>query len=153
MAVVPSGFVSLKINQTHFLRSTPILVQASPTNIKASTREALFIGGGGRSRTGVRKPSALGSTCLADSIYLIACYPNGRENGQRVRKVLANPHRTSFIASLCSRRLGLSAQALLSQTAPYWVLSSECVVVFVGNYNFAAGFTRLSAPRHAPQVS
>ncbi len=23
------------------------------------------------------------------------------------------------------------------QTAPYWVLSSECVVVFVGNYKFA----------------
>ena len=28
------------------------------------------------------------------------------------------------------------------QTAPYWVLSSECVVVVVGNYKFADGFTR-----------
>ncbi len=30
----------------------------------------------------------------------------------------------------------------LGPRAPYWVLSSECVVVFVGNYNFADGFTR-----------
>jgi len=28
------------------------------------------------------------------------------------------------------------------QTAPYWVLSSECVVVVVGNYEFAMCFTR-----------
>jgi hypothetical protein len=28
------------------------------------------------------------------------------------------------------------------QTAPYWVLSSECVVVVVGNYKFADSFTR-----------
>ena len=31
-------------------------------------------------RTRVRKYSAFGSTCLADSISLINCYPNGREN-------------------------------------------------------------------------
>jgi hypothetical protein len=29
-----------------------------------------------------------------------------------------------------------------SQTAPYWVLSSECEVVVVGNYKFADSFTR-----------
>ena len=32
--------------------------------------------GGGRSRTGVREPSALGSTCLADSSSLIICFLN-----------------------------------------------------------------------------
>jgi len=52
-----------------------------------------------------------------------------------------------------SRRLDLSVQAHVRQTAPYWVLSSECVVVVVGNYIFADGFTRYSAPRHAPRVS
>src|SRR3569623_1046848 len=29
-----------------------------------------------------------------------------------------------------------------SEKAPYWVLSSECVVVVVGNYKFAISFTR-----------
>jgi len=29
-----------------------------------------------------------------------------------------------------------------SQTAPYWVLGSECEVVVVGNYKFADSFTR-----------
>ena len=29
-----------------------------------------------------------------------------------------------------------------SQTAPYWVSSSECEVVVVGNYKFADSFTR-----------
>ena len=38
------------------------------------------IGGGGRSRTGVRKPSAFGSTCLAVSLNLIACYPKRQGN-------------------------------------------------------------------------
>jgi hypothetical protein len=37
-------------------------------------------GGGGGNRTRVRKYSAFGSTCLADSISLINCYPTGREN-------------------------------------------------------------------------
>ena len=52
-----------------------------------------------------------------------------------------------------SRRLGPVAQAQPGQTAPYRVLGGECVVVVVGNYDFADGFTRYSAPRHAPQVS
>jgi hypothetical protein len=59
------------------------------------------IGGGGGNRTRVRKYSAFGSTCLADSISLIDCYPNGRENNQRFRKVLASQYRTDIIAILC----------------------------------------------------
>ena len=65
-----------------------------------------FIGGGGGSRTRVRKYSAFGSTCLADSINLTGCYPNGRENNQRVRKVLTNHSRTKVIASLCESTPG-----------------------------------------------
>jgi len=57
-------------------------------------------GGGGGIRTRVRKPSTFGSTCLAGSIRLIVCYPSGREDTQRFRKVLANPPRTDVIASL-----------------------------------------------------
>ncbi len=38
------------------------------------------IGGGGRSRTGVREPSTFGSTCLAVSLDLIACYPKRQGN-------------------------------------------------------------------------
>ena len=38
------------------------------------------IGGGGRSRTGVREPSAFGSTCLAVSLNLATCYPKRRGN-------------------------------------------------------------------------
>ena len=34
-------------------------------------------------RTRVRKSSADGSTCLADSINLTWCYPNGREDAKR----------------------------------------------------------------------
>ena len=55
-------------------------------NKKTSCMEVfLFIGGGGRNRTGVREYSALGSTCVADSISLTDCYPTGRENNQRVQ--------------------------------------------------------------------
>ena len=36
--------------------------------------------GGGRSRTGVREPSAFGSTCLAESLNLIPCCPKRRRN-------------------------------------------------------------------------
>ena len=36
-------------------------------------------------RTRVRKSSAIGSTCLAGSLNLTECYPNGRENKQRFR--------------------------------------------------------------------
>jgi hypothetical protein len=61
----------------------------------------LVIGGGGGNRTRVRKYSAFGSTCLADSINLIDCYPNGRESNQRFRKVLTNQRRTNIIAILC----------------------------------------------------
>ena len=64
------------------------------------------IGGGDGSRTRVRKSSAFGSTCLAGSINLIACYPNGRKDRQRFRKVLTNPPRTCFIASLCESTPG-----------------------------------------------
>ncbi len=42
-------------------------------------------GGGGGSRTRVRKPSAVGSTCLAESIVLAEGNPTGRANHQRVR--------------------------------------------------------------------
>ena len=45
-----------------------------------------MFGGGGGSRTRVRKSSAIGSTCLADSLNLTACYPNGRKDKQRFRK-------------------------------------------------------------------
>jgi hypothetical protein len=45
----------------------------------------LLFGGGGENRTRVRKPSAIGSTCLADSLNLVESYPNGRENKQRFR--------------------------------------------------------------------
>lgn len=44
-----------------------------------------IFGGGGENRTRVRKPSALGSTCLADSLNLVEGYPNGREDQQRFR--------------------------------------------------------------------
>ena len=37
-------------------------------------------GGGGGSRTRVRKSSAVGSTCLAISIFLTDHYPIGRED-------------------------------------------------------------------------
>ncbi len=57
-------------------------------------------------RTRVRKYSAFGSTCLADSISLIDCYPNGRESSQRFRKVLTNQRRTNIIASLCESTPG-----------------------------------------------
>ena len=40
-------------------------------------------GGGGGNRTRVRKPSAIGSTCLALSLVLTGCYPTGRENRRR----------------------------------------------------------------------
>jgi len=61
----------------------------------------LINGGGGGNRTRVRKPSTVGSTCLADSISLTFCYPNGRKNRKRFRKNLTNLPRTSFIAILC----------------------------------------------------
>ena len=75
------------------------------TNKNAVIRTALNLtgsvfGGGGGNRTRVRKSSAVGSTCLADSIVLTACYPNGRENERRVRRVLVNQRRTSFITIL-----------------------------------------------------
>ena len=44
-----------------------------------------IIGGGGRNRTAVRKPSAIGSTCLSLSINLTDHYPTGREDNQRFR--------------------------------------------------------------------
>ena len=43
-----------------------------------------FNGGGGGNRTRVRKSSTVGSTCLADSIYLTFSYPNGRKNRKRI---------------------------------------------------------------------
>ena len=42
-------------------------------------------GGGGGNRTRVRKPSAIGSTCLSQSINLTDHYPTGREDNQRFR--------------------------------------------------------------------
>ena len=45
----------------------------------------LMNGGGGRNRTAVRKPSAIGSTCLSQSISLTNHYPTGREDNQRFR--------------------------------------------------------------------
>ncbi len=46
---------------------------------------ALLFGGDGGNRTRVRKFSAFGSTCLADSFNLTACDPNGRARIQRFR--------------------------------------------------------------------
>ena len=55
-------------------------------NKKTSIKEVfLFNGGGGGSRTHVREYSALGSTCVADSISLTDCYPTGRENNRRAQ--------------------------------------------------------------------
>jgi len=44
-----------------------------------------YIGGGGGNRTRVRKYSAVGSTCLAKSLSLIARYPTGREDVRRAQ--------------------------------------------------------------------
>jgi hypothetical protein len=53
---------------------------------KKTTIKVVFLfGGGGENRTRVRKSSAIGSTCLAGSLNLTECYPNGRENKQRFR--------------------------------------------------------------------
>ena len=41
------------------------------------------IGGGGGNRTRVRKSSAVGSTCLAESLSLTIRYPTGREDEWR----------------------------------------------------------------------
>ena len=43
------------------------------------------VGGGGGNRTRVRKHSALGSTCLADLLFLAGHYPVGRVGGPRAR--------------------------------------------------------------------
>ncbi len=84
-------------------------------NKKTSMKEVfLFFGGGGGSRTRVRKSSAIGSTCLADSLSLTACYPNGREDKQRFRKVLTNPPRTGFIAILCESTPGSACTSTTS---------------------------------------
>jgi len=66
--------------------------------------------------------------------------------------------RTNFFTILCNmtpeRPKGLwTHKHGSSQTAPYWVLSSECVVVFVGNYKVVTLILRDSPPsRHAPEV-
>jgi len=78
----------------------PAQTREGKKNAQLLTQLGIVIGGGGGSRTRVRETSTLGSTCLAGSLALIACYPNGRENRQRFRKVLTNPPRTCFIAIL-----------------------------------------------------
>jgi len=60
------------------------MVNLSP-QIKKPPEGGFMYGGGGENRTRVRKSSAIGSTCLADSLNLVECYPNGRENKQRFR--------------------------------------------------------------------
>jgi len=44
-----------------------------------------FFGGGGGNRTRVRKLSAVGSTCLSQSLSLAGHYPTGREDVRRFR--------------------------------------------------------------------
>ena len=64
---------------------TEALINTITTNKKTTVKVVFIFGGGGENRTRVRKPSALGSTCLADSLNLVDGYPNGRENQQRSR--------------------------------------------------------------------
>lgn len=69
------------------------------------------------------------------SIALIVCYPAGREDRRRVRLGFNGSTSDEVSPRACmSRRLDLSVQARIRQTAPYRVLSGECVVVVVGNY-------------------
>jgi hypothetical protein len=133
-----------------------------PKNITGCALEGhtpfCFNGGGGGNRTRVRKPSAIGSTCLSRSIDLTDCYPTGREDNQRFRLGFNDSAPNVRCRDLVRVDAWMPRRAWThkhgsSQTAPYWGLSSECVVVVVGNYSFAVGLTRSSAPRHAPQVS
>jgi len=83
----------------------------------------IFNGGGGGNRTRVRKFSTVGSTCLAYSINLTFCYPNGRENRKRFRKNLTNPPRISFIAILCESTPGAECTSTTSVRRHYdWLL-------------------------------
>ena len=95
----------------HFTRRDQLVAGLSPAGVrpcwahqrKRPTRPGwpCGIGGGGGSRTRVREPSALGSTCLVCQLCLTALPPDrqGIHYGDS-GKVLTNPPRTSFIAIL-----------------------------------------------------
>jgi len=72
----------------------------------------------------------------AYSVFMFSPSQPGRQ-GARCSdsgEVLAVPPRTSFRAILWESTPGTwTHKHGFSQTAPYWVLSSECVVVVVGN--------------------
>ncbi len=110
------------------------------------------IGGGGGNRTRVRKHSAFGSTCLAASLLLAASPPDGqgsatasplgfsevlRDEGLH-ELVKCDPWSPSAQARPGQRLAGIKQ---LERSCRRWQLTW-----------FAAGLTRLSAPRHAPRV-
>jgi len=110
------------------------------------------IGGGGGNRTRVRESSANGSTCLAQPIIFNLPVPDGQGDRSAIPNwVLANQVRTPVTAIPCDLTPEIHhPQANGGQRLAG--LSGESVVVVVGNYSFADGFTRYPAPRHAPQV-
>jgi len=114
------------------------------------------IGGGGGNRTPVRRPYAFGTTCLVTSIIFSTLPADGQ--AVKIASLLSfNPLRPDsalgdlVYADPCQAR-GPSRRTSTSGAEAHR-LSGESVVVVVGNYFFAVGFTRYSAPRHAPRVS
>ena len=80
----PQGWGEYSRRRTHFIQDNK-----KPTKLVGCAGflgpcEAFF-GGGGGNRTRVRKSSAIGSTCLSQSLSLAGHYPTGREDVRRFR--------------------------------------------------------------------
>ena len=77
------------------------------------------------------------------TIDLTACYPPDREDTQRFRYLFSASAPNEPPSRFHERDAGVWTHGHgSSPTATYWLLSSDCVVVVVCNYIFAAGFTR-----------
>jgi len=61
-------------------RISPVVRRAGNKKTPTDNSWGFVFGGGDRNRTRVRKTSTISSTCLANSLVLVICYPSGRKD-------------------------------------------------------------------------